>query len=275
MKAISCRMEPKKFGNYKGRKGHDLREKGRVPSYVDADKCSQNSIIMPTPTSNQALQMMNEAKKAAGARQKFNKDRNTLIYDGILSFSIEARDTVHRLSRDEQDRRALQSAQDVCNLHGGKLVGLVVHRDETTLHIHFQMLAVGSNGNLLRISREECKRRQDVAAQAWSDLGISRGKEKALRIAEGDSFSKIIHRTVRELHEDLPRELAELQAENERLREANLQLSAELSKLNEEYQAMLKQLGIAKEVLQSEQGLADDTATPLCENGLGDSGPKL
>lgn len=275
MKAISCRMQPRKHGNYRGRKGHDLREKGRVPEYVNSEACSENSIIIPTPTSTQALQMMNEAKKAAGARQKFNKDRNTLIYDGILSFSIDARDTVHRLSREEQDRRALHSAQDVCSLHGGKLVGLVVHRDETTLHIHFQMLAVGGNGNLLRISREECKRRQDIAAIAWSDLGIERGKEKALRIAEGDSFAKTIHRSVRALHEDLPRELAELQAENARLKEANLQLATELSKLNEEYEATLKQLGIAKDVLRSKQGATDDTATPLSENRLKDRGPKL
>lgn len=275
MKAVSCRMQPKKFGSYRGRKGHDLREKGRVPEYVNSEACSENSIVIPTPTSTQALQMMNEAKKAVGARQKFNKDRNTLIYDGILSFSIEARDTVHRLSREEQDRRALQSAKDVCSLHGGKLVGLVVHRDETTLHIHFQMLAVGSNGNLLRISREECKRRQDVAAQAWSDLGISRGKEKALRIAEGDSFSKIIHRSVRELHEDLPRELAELQAENERLQEANLQLSAELSRLTEEYKAIVNQLGIAKDTLKSERGGADETAPSQSENRFKKMGPKL
>jgi len=275
MKSVSCRMQPRKFGNFKGRKGHDLREKGRVPEYVSTEKCSENSIIIPTPTSNQALKMMNEIKKMANARQKFNKERNTLIYDGILSFSIEARDAVHSLSREEQDRRALQSVQDVCDLHGGKLIGLVVHRDETTLHVHFQMLSVGNTGNLLRISREECKRRQDVAAQAWSDLGISRGKEKALRIADGDSFAKTIHRSVRMLHEDLPRELAQLQKENERLKEANLQLSAELSKLNEEYEATLKQLGIAKETLQSEQGVADESAHHLSEKRLENRGPKL
>ncbi len=262
MKTISCRMEPKKFGNYKGRKGHDMRQKGRVPNYVDSEKVSHNSVIIDTPSSVQALEMMDEVKSSAGARQKFNKDRNTLLYDGLLSFSYEARNIVGNLSREEQDRRALQSAQSVCELHGGRLIGLTVHRDETSVHIHFQMLAAGKDGRLLRISREDCSRRQDVAAQAWADLGITRGKEKALRIAEGESYAQTIHRSVRELHEDLPRELAELKEANKNYKDENAKLLGELEALKREYAEVLGRLGIAKEILQAEEGTPDEAQGP-------------
>lgn len=274
MKTISCRMEPKKFGNYKGRKGHDMRQKGRVPGYVDSAKVDHNSVIIATPSSVQALEMMNDAKDAAGARQKFNKDKNTLLYDGLLSFSYAARSIVHNLSREEQDRRALQSVQSVCDLHGGRLIGLTIHRDETTIHVHFQMLAVGKDGRLLRISREECSRRQDVAAQAWADLGITRGKEKALRIAEGESYAQTIHRSVRELHEDLPRELAELKEANKNFREENAKLIGELEALKREYAELLGRLGIAKEILQAEEGAPREFEEFQNKPQMKDGGPK-
>tara|TARA_R110000851_G_scaffold35316_1_gene92954 strand:- start:369 stop:1124 length:756 start_codon:yes stop_codon:yes gene_type:complete len=58
---------------------------------------------------------------------------------------------------------------------------------------------------------------QDTAAAAWEDLGITRGKPKAERIADGEPVSAWRHRTVKQLHEDLPREIEDLQAQRDRL----------------------------------------------------------
>jgi hypothetical protein len=268
-------MNPKKFGAYKGRKGHDTRQQGCIPSYAKTEKADDNTVLIPTPSSVQALAMMNETKKAANARQSFNKYRNVLLHDGLISFGYEARSIVHKLFRQEQERRALQSAQSVCDMHGGKLIGLTIHRDETTLHIHFQMLGVGKDGKLLRISRAACKKRQDVAAEAWEDLGIKRGKEKALRISEGESYASTIHKSVRELHETLPLELAEIKAERERLKEANHQLAVNFSMLHYEYEVILNRLGIAKEVLQAEEGLVNEAADSQGKQILEFGGPNL
>jgi chromosome segregation ATPase len=52
---------------------------------------------------------------------------------------------------------------------------------------------------------------QEIAAAVWSDLGIERGERKSERIARGDDADKIYHRGVKQLHEDLPKEIKSLQ----------------------------------------------------------------
>ncbi len=255
MKTISCSMKPLKFHQYKRRKSHDMREQKQVPGNIDQARTCHNTVVIPTPTAKEALEMMHQVKAAANARQRFDPARNNLVYDGILSFSHEAQGVVHALDVQEQVRRIVESIREVCKLHKGRLIGLTIHRDEYAIHAHFQVLAAGEDGRMLRIGPRDCRQRQDVAARAWRDLGIARGKPKRQRIEDGDLWTEIIKRSVRQLHEDLPRELVELQAQNEALRQENEWLAMEMRDRWAKYEQVLERLGIAQEVLSAESGV--------------------
>lgn len=261
MKTISCSMKPLKFHQYKRRKGHDMREQKQVPGNIDQTKTCHNTVVIPTPTAKEALEMMRQVKGAANARQRFDPARNNLVYDGILSFSHEAQGVVHALDVQEQVRRIVESIREVCKLHKGRLIGLTIHRDEYAIHAHFQVLAAGEDGRMLRIGPRDCRQRQDVAVRAWGDLGIARGKPKRQRIENRDLWSKIIKRSVRQLHEDLPREIAHMETQNAALREENERLTQEVWRVHVQYQDILKHLGVAQEVLAAEEGILIDQNT--------------
>lgn len=219
MKTISCSMKPLKFHQYKRRKSHDMREQKQIPGNIDQARTCHNTVVIPTPTAKEALEMMHQVKAAANARQRFDPAKNNLVYDGILSFSHEAQVVV-------------------------------------------QVLAAGEDGRMLRIGPRDCRQRQDVAARAWGDLGIARGKPKRQRIEDGDLWSEIIKRSVRQLHEDLPREIAEMAAQNAVLREENERLAQEAWRIHAQYQDILKRLGVAQEVLAAEEGILIDQKMP-------------
>jgi len=160
MKTICCSMKPLKFDQYKRRKAHDLREQKKTPRNIDPARICRNTVVIPTPSAKEALVLVNKIKAEAGARQRFNPGRNNLVHDGILSFSHDAQKIVHALSEKEQLRRIMQSIKDVCELHRGRLIGLTIHRDEYALHVHFQILAAGDDGRLLRIGPRDCMRRR-------------------------------------------------------------------------------------------------------------------
>lgn len=260
MNTISCSMKALRFDEYKKRKGHDLREQKKMPRNIDPAKICLNTVVIPTPSAKDALLLVNKIKAETRARQRFNPARNNLVHDGILSFSHGAQQIVHALSPEEQLRRILQSVNDVCELHRGRLIGLTVHRDEYALHIHFQILAAGEDGRLLRIGPRDCMRRQDVAAMAWNDLGITRGKAKKQRIADGESWRKTNKRNLAQLHEELPREIAELEAQKAALTQERDWLFQEVQRLQMERTAILEKLEIAQEVFASEEGIRESLA---------------
>jgi len=262
MGTVACRVDRLTTQEYKKRKGHDMRE--QQPAHAGRERLKLNAVLIPTPSAKQALKAINQIKAGLKARQKFNSARNTLIFDGILFFEYAAQAVVKELTRWELIRRIKQSVYDVCKFHRGILVGLTIHLDESAPHAHFQILGAGQDGRILRIGPRDCKMRQDVAARAWADLGLKRGKPKKQRIEDGDDWSKIIHERVRELHERLPRELAKLRAERAALEadyedrrafyEGEIQKQEDLlAKLQGKYEDTLKRLGVAEEILASEQ----------------------
>ncbi|MGE4440438.1 MAG: plasmid recombination protein [Desulfomicrobium sp.] len=258
MKKISCGMKALKFDQYKRRKAHDMREQKKTPRNIDPARICRNTVVIPTPSAKEALELVNKIKAESGARQKFNPARNNLVHDGILSFSHEAQSVVHALDVQEQVRRIVESIREVCELHKGRLIGLTIHRDEYAIHAHFQILAVGEDGRMLRIGPRDCRQRQDVAARAWNDLGITRGKSKRDRIADGESWRETTKMSVAQMHEELPRQLAELEAQRAELVQEKEWLFQEVLRLQMERAKILERLGIAKEVFAAEEGILID-----------------
>ena len=203
MPAISTRIRHNPAGQAKGQRRHDTRA-GDMPAYVDASRTAGNSELIP-PMMEAALR--DECQRRRTVRGLRAMARNSAIATvGIITYSTDAQPIVEALPRDEQDRLIRATAEALAAEMGTTLTGLVVHRDESAIHAHYQMPAIRLDGHPVS-KRVDTRRLQDVAAEPWAHLGITRGKPKAERQARGEDASAWVHRSVRRLHDDLPAEI--------------------------------------------------------------------
>lgn len=217
MKAISVRIRHNPATRAKGQRSHDIRA-GNQPAYVDAERTHLNSVILETTPTAQ-LRYLCEARRAEHRPELRKMPRTAAVATaGIITFGKEAQPVIDSLSQEEQDRLFLETAEVLADKLGTSLEGLVVHRDEAAIHAHFTLAAVGHDGRPLSKKGGPglMSELQDLAAKPWEHLGIERGKRKALRQAEGEPISKWVHRSVQQLHADLPREIAQVQAKAEK-----------------------------------------------------------
>ncbi|BBP01584.1 plasmid recombination protein [Sulfuriferula nivalis] len=210
-KTISVRVAPMSGRASGGQRDHDLRNPKKTPDYVDQSKKHLNSVIIKTPRPSTIRDEIAANRLAAG-QQKLRADASTTIA-GIITFGTEAQATIQNLPKHAQDDLFKKVATRVARESKRDLLGLVVHRDESAIHAHFTLRGYRlENGReqAPRLTPTDLKRLQDVVAEEVKHLGIERGTPKAERQARGDSLDKIIHRSVAELHADLPKELAAL-----------------------------------------------------------------
>lgn len=194
--SVSIRLEHREAGRAAGQRNHDLRT-GRIPSYVDRVRTQHNSVLIE-PLDEAGLRAV-IAERRVGKKRALMSNAS-LVCTGILTFGTEAQGIMNGLSVEEQNDLILRSCQDVARKLDNTLSGLVVHRDEQAIHAHLQMSSWTLGGKAVStvINREIASELQDVAASAFSGLGISRGVKKEERIKAGE---KPKHRTVKELHE--------------------------------------------------------------------------
>jgi len=227
MKAISIRVGHNSRSKAAGLRRHDTRQ-GRVPGYVDSERSHLNSVVLE-PMKEAALRDECERRRSQRPGLRAMRSDAAVSTNGVLTFGHEAQKVLEGLPVEEQDRRILEAVEAAVEHMGTTLTGLVVHRDESSLHAHFQCPAVRTDGHPVskRLDRNGTSWMQDVAAKPFEDLGITRGIKKRHRQAMGQSPHKWIHKTVDELHEHLVWEIeearqtaareAEKAAKNERL----------------------------------------------------------
>jgi hypothetical protein len=191
-----------------GQRRHDLRT-GYVPAYVDTERTRMNSVVVPPKMESEARQICEERR---GQKKRKMRKNAAVLTCGIVTFGREAQQVISSLPREEQDRLFLEAVSRVAAYLRTDVESLVVHRDESAIHAHFRMYAYSRDGRPLSkvISKEAASRLQDIVGEVYSRYGIHRGERKEVRIARGDDMRKVIHRSVRQLHEDLPREVEEL-----------------------------------------------------------------
>lgn len=234
--AISVRIEHRPIGRAKAARYHDLRL-GHVPGYVDQERMPENSIILD-PVRPAALRRVCLANRANRPTQRAMKKDAAIASCFIITFGKAAQPIFEALPPSRQDAAYKAVADAVATLLGSEVTGLVAHRDETAPHAHGQMPAVRSDGRPLSkvLTPSMAKQVQDVAAQAIADFApqIVRGKPKAQRIADGEPRSKTVHRSVQQLHSDLPEEISKKAAEIEKLqgRIAKMRAKEELTAAN-------------------------------------------
>lgn len=213
---VSVRVKHNGQSKAAGQRRHDARV-GKQPAYVDRTRSGLNSVIQPTMTESYAREQC-ETLRAQNPHEREMKSNAAILTAGIITFGTEAQPVIESLNTEQQDALYSDIAERIANELETRLVGLAVHRDESAPHAHFSLLAVNKNGIPLSqvITKPIASRMQDIAGEVLAEHGhpeIKRGKPKIQRIQDGDDWSKIIHKSVKQLHEDLPRELEALHKE--------------------------------------------------------------
>lgn len=207
---VSIRISHRNMQRAAGQRRHDLRT-GYVPAYVDTERTHMNSVVVPPKMESEARQICEE-RRGRGVRKRKMKKNAAVLSCGIVTFGTEAQRIISSLSSSEQDRLFYEAVTRIAEYLGTDVESIVVHRDESAIHAHFRMYAYSRDGRPLSkvISKEVASRLQDIVGEVYSGYGIHRGERKEVRIARGDDMRKVIHRSVRQLHVDLPREVEEL-----------------------------------------------------------------
>jgi hypothetical protein len=147
------------------------------------------------------------------------KSNAAVVTVGIVTFGHRAQNVFNRLPEEMQDRAFTELAQEIAAQLKTSLEALVVHLDETATHAHFTMRAYNDDGepisNATRLG--DMSELQDLAAEVMQRYApeIERGNKKKARLEAGANYPDTLHRTVKQLHEDLPHEKAMLEAEIE------------------------------------------------------------
>ena len=215
--AVSVRIEPKPMSRAKFQRRHDFRI-GAQPTYVDGDRTHLNRPLMPLrPLPN--IQRENEALRLRAGRTRKMKSNAAVITAGIITFGHRAQEAFNRLPDEMQDRAFSELAHEIAAQLKTSLEALVVHLDETAIHAHFTLRAYNDDGepisNATRLG--DMSALQDLAAEVMQRFApeIERGNRKKARLKAGVEYPDTLHRSVKQLHADLPQEKATLEAEIE------------------------------------------------------------
>jgi len=211
-KAVSIRVEFKRGGRSSGAISHSYRTK--IPSYVDTEKTSDNVIVYGSdePPKARSIRSDIEAYSLKNAKKKWRSDSPTII-DGIITYGRNA-NTENNILLDKAAKQALHNIIESAGMRQDALVYLIRHEDESRTHYHFCMKPQLKDGRSAgqTFNKFFLQKLQDITAKAHSDVGLDivRGKSKAARMNDGEKRSAYIHRSVRELHSDLPKEIEDL-----------------------------------------------------------------
>jgi len=217
---VSVRIEGKKAKATSGQIKHDTRE-GKQPGYVDDEKSKLNSVLIDPMAEKDLKHLCEERRIDAGAKRKMRSDA-AVSQIGIITFGTEAQKTIENLTPEEQDRLFKNAAKTAANHCENEITGLVVHRDESAIHAHFQMPAICKDGQPQSKKGIDFSVLQDRVSTSFAHLSIERGTKKADRIERGEPESAHIHRSVKQLHEDLPKEIKAAQKRLDKVFESKL-----------------------------------------------------
>lgn len=208
--SISVRIEHKNVSKTSFQRLHDTRT-GHVPAYVDQARSNRNDTLIVPGTPRAMGKVCRERRKLRITQRAMKTDASVSTV-GIITFSTSAQKIIDALSRDEQNFLFEDVATAMAKRLDNKLTGLVIHRDEEAIHAHFQMPAYSLSGmpTSKLVSPKVASELQDIAGARVQKYGISRGVKKAVRVQAGEDVSTTRHRTVRQLHQDLPGELEAL-----------------------------------------------------------------
>lgn len=136
----------------------------------------------------------------------------SVVHAGIITFGHEAAEFFGALPVLEQDCAFLDLVEAIAQRLGTHVEALVSHADETQIHAHFEVRSYANNGQPISkiMTRQVMSELQDITHNVMQRYcpEIDRGAKKVDRLAAGANYADTMNRSVRQLHEDLPREIA-------------------------------------------------------------------
>lgn len=232
-RAASVRLEAKSLSQTYGQRRHDFRN-GPQPKYVDSARKSLNrSLIEPRPVSQIRDEVL--ALQTARGAKRAMKSNAAVVTAGIITFGIEAQEMFLALTLEQQDEAFRDLARAVAERLDTSLEALMVHCDESAIHAHFELRACNRSGiPLAKATRPALMiELQDLVFEvmSWHCPGIERGNRKYDRLAAGEDYAATVHKSVRQLHHDLPLEIAALEQDRDALRATLPELTARVEEM--------------------------------------------
>lgn len=214
-RAVQVRVVTRSAVRAGTQRSHDLRI-GPQPAYVDTARTDLNTTLVQ-PLTGTALRAICVERRARRVTKRAMKSSASVGLAGIITFGHQAQPLFLRLSKEAQEAAYREVAEAVAARLNTTLTGLVVHRDESAPHAHFQCPAFDLTGHPVsdKTKRGTLSELQTLAAELMvrHAPGIERGYSKADRLKGGASPSEVVNRSVAELHDDLPHEIAALRAQ--------------------------------------------------------------
>ncbi|NEK60690.1 hypothetical protein GCU56_22800, partial [Geodermatophilus sabuli] len=205
-RAASVRLEGKSLSQAYGQRRHDFRI-GPQPKYVDPARKSLNRPLMEPRPVSQIRDEVLALRTARGAKRAM-KSNAAVVTAGIVTFGTEAQEMFLALTIEQQDAAFRELAQAVAERLDTSLEALMVHCDESAIHAHFELRACNRAGiPLAKATRPALMiELQDLVFEVMSRHceGIERGNRKYDRLAAGEDYAATVHKSVRQLHHDLP-----------------------------------------------------------------------
>ena len=264
-RAASVRIGSDSAKSYSGQRRHDLRI-GAQPDYVDADRGHLNRILM-TPPSLSAMRQLAQERRAGRETRRAMKSNAAIATAGIITFGSEAAQMFEALPEADQNRAFRLLARAVAMRLETSLHGLVVHCDEATIHAHFTLSAYNRHGVPLSKSTRPAvlSELQDLTAKVMQRFcpEIERGTRYGARLAAGADFADVVHKSVKQLHRELPSDLAAKQAQLSNLVAAEAAAQARV----EEMQARVQKL-VQKAALSAQEAKRLETYRNRLEDRL-------
>lgn len=209
-RAISVRLKGRSQSQAYGQRHHDYRL-GPQPQYVDMDRAHLNRVLIaPRPIK----EIKNEVEALRRDRMRKMKSNACIVTAGIITFGHLAARWFEDLSIVDQDASFIDVAQTIAERLNTRLEGLVVHRDEATIHAHFELRGYSNAGEPMSkvMTPTIMSELQDTAAssaQRYCPL-IERGNKKQDRLAAGADYAETVNKSVKQLHRELPQDLEHL-----------------------------------------------------------------
>lgn len=251
-RAASTRIGSATAKTLSGQIRHDLR-RGPQPAYVDAARLDLNRVLIePLPPGQ--MRAICEERRALRDTQRGMKSNAAVATRGLITLGSEAAQLFERLTPDQQHEAFRDLAQAIASRLNTSLHGLVVHRDEATLHAHYQLAAYDLAGHPLAKSTSPrvLSELQDLTAEVLARHcpGIERGRRYGDRIAAGADYSETVHRSVAELHRTLPVDLAAKRAKVAELAEAERLAAQRVEEMQERVRKLEEKASLSEKELK-------------------------
>jgi predicted ribosome quality control (RQC) complex YloA/Tae2 family protein len=190
-------------------------------------------LIEPRPVSQIRDEVL-VLRTARGAKRAM-KSNAAVVTAGIVTFGTEAQEMFLALTIEQQDAAFRELAQAVADRLDTSLEALMVHCDESAIHAHFELRACNGAGiPLAKATRPALMiELQDLVFEVMSRHceGIERGNRKYDRLAAGEDYAATVHKSVRQLHHDLPLEIEALEQKRDALQADLPELEARVEEM--------------------------------------------